>query len=181
MALDHNVNLRQANMSDAAALADLHIRAWQWAYQGLMPATFLVDLSASLEPRTEWWQRILSVEASEGRTWIVELNGQVVGFASTGPSGESDTTSTTAQLYAIYLDQQMAGHGIGRILLTHALSDLAGRGYDAACLWVLVTNDRARKFYEAAGWHLDGKTRIERQPAFELVETRYSIALSLVG
>jgi L-amino acid N-acyltransferase YncA len=121
---------------------------------------------------SEWWHGILSSEASEGRTWIVELNGQVVGFASTGPSSETDTAPATAQVYAIYLDQQMVGRGSGRVLLTHVLSDLAGRGYDAACLWVFVTNDRARRFYEAIGWRLDGKTRIEWQPGFKLVEVR---------
>ena len=181
MAVDHDVNIRQANMSDAPTLADLHIRAWQWAYQGLMPDKFLVDLSASLESRTEWWYGILSAAASEGRTWIVELNGQVVGFASTGPSSETDTAPATAQVYAIYLDQQMVGRGIGRVLLAHALSDLAERGFSTACLWVLGSNERARRFYEAAGWHSDGKNRIEEQPGFELVEVRYSIPLSSAG
>jgi L-amino acid N-acyltransferase YncA len=62
------------------------------------------------------------------------MNGQVVGFASTGPSSDTDTTPGTAQLYAIYLDQPTVGRGIGRVLLAHALSDLSERRYVAALL-----------------------------------------------
>lgn len=29
------VTIRQATVTDAQALAELHIRAWQWAYRGL--------------------------------------------------------------------------------------------------------------------------------------------------
>lgn len=39
--------------------------------------------------------------------------------------------------------------------------------------------ERARRFYEAAGWWLeDGKARIEHLPGFDLNEVRYSIGLS---
>jgi ribosomal protein S18 acetylase RimI-like enzyme len=181
MVVDHGVNLRQAEVRDAPAVADLHIRAWQWAYKGQMPDDFLVGLAASLESRTAWWQGVLGAAESEGRTWLAQMSGQVVGFASTGPGSDSDPARGTAFLYAIYLDQSMVGRGIGRVLLAHALSDLAERGYEVARLWVLVTNERARRFYEAAGWELDGETRIEQQPGFDLVEVRYRIALSSAG
>lgn len=89
MVVEHDVNLRQADVRDAPTLADLHIRAWQWAYQGQMPDDFLVGLAASLEPRTAWWRGVLEAVPSEGRTWLAEVRGQVVGFASTGPSALS--------------------------------------------------------------------------------------------
>jgi hypothetical protein len=47
MVIDDDEDLRKADLRDAASLADLHIRAWQWAYQGLTPDTFLVEWSAS--------------------------------------------------------------------------------------------------------------------------------------
>lgn len=31
---------------------------------------------------------------------------------------------------------------------------------DAACLWVLAGNGRARRFYERQGWSADGATRL---------------------
>ncbi len=178
MVVDHDVTLRQADVRDAPALADLHIRAWQWAYQGQMPDDFLVGLATALEERTAWWQGVLKAVPTEGRTWVAEVHSKIIGFASTGPSSDTDTARRTAQLYAIYLDPISVGRGLGRVLLAHALSDLRQRGYDAAILWVLVTNERARRFYEAGGWQLDGKTRIEQQPGFDLLEVRYSIALS---
>jgi ribosomal protein S18 acetylase RimI-like enzyme len=70
-----------------------------------------------------------------------------------------------AELYAIYLDQAVVGRGIGRALLAQALADLRRRGYQSAMLWVLATNARARRFYEAAGWRADGVTRTEHHPS----------------
>jgi ribosomal protein S18 acetylase RimI-like enzyme len=177
--VEHDVTLRVADVKDAPALADLHIRGWQWAYQGQMPDTYLDGLSASLEQRMVWWQSVLSAAQSEGRTWVAEVGVRLVGFAGTGPNPDADAAGRAAELYAIYLDQASVGRGIGRILHAQALSDLRQRGYETAGLWVLATNQRARRFYEAAGWRLEqGKNRIERLPdGYELHEVRYRIVL----
>jgi hypothetical protein len=37
----------------------------------------------------------------------------------------------------------------------------ADEGYREAILWVLAGNERARRFYEAAGWTLDGAQKTE--------------------
>src|SRR5205809_687375 len=51
------------------------------------------------------------------------------------------------------------------------------RGYRAADLWVLSENDRARRFYEAAGWRAEDEERTESLFEIELRETRYRIEL----
>jgi len=35
--------VRDARAEDAAAIAEVHVRAWQAAYRGLMPEDFLID------------------------------------------------------------------------------------------------------------------------------------------
>jgi GNAT superfamily N-acetyltransferase len=69
------------------------------------------------------------------------------------------------------------GQSIGRGLLAHAEQALIEQGYDAAVLWVLADNRRARAFYERAGWHPDGGTKSATFGGREVEEVRYRIAL----
>ena len=96
------------------------------------------------------------------RTWVAEEDGRTVGFAVTGPSEDADAERTTAEVYAIYLEPDRLGTGLGRGLFSHAIDDLRERGFDSVTLWVLETNERARRFYEIAGWKPDGTITSER-------------------
>lgn len=170
--------IRAATLADAPALAIVHVSAWQWAYRGQLPDSFLEGLTATIERRSAW-RRAELARPSESRTWVVEQDGQIVGFADTGPSRDEGAPATTGELYAIYLDQAVVGQGVGRALLAHALDDLCRRGYRAATLWVLTSNLRARHFYEAAGWRPDGLTRVEEYPAgARLDEVHYTVVLN---
>jgi len=62
-------------------------------------------------------------------------------------------------IYAIYLVPAAWDQGIGRQLMTAPLGRLGEAGYDQATLWVLDSNARARRFYEAGGWHADGAAK----------------------
>jgi RimJ/RimL family protein N-acetyltransferase len=44
-------------------------------------------------------------------------------------------------------------------------------------LWVLEDNPRARRFYEAAGWSTDGRTKEDEFLDTRVREVRYRIAL----
>jgi ribosomal protein S18 acetylase RimI-like enzyme len=54
-----------------------------------------------------------------------------------------------------------------------AVGDLRSRGFRTATLWVLESNDRARRFYELAGWKPDGTTASERIDCALLPTVRY--------
>ena len=78
----------------------------------------------------------------------------------------------------LYVDPAFWGRGVGRALMLQAL---AGFGYLQATLWVLDSNARARRFYEAGGWQPDNSTRTARMgvsfdehaAGVEIVEVRY--------
>lgn len=95
----------------------------------------------------------------------------------TSQSRDSDVPPDTGEIGAIYLRREATGQGIGRALFAHAVQDLRRRGYRRATLWVLDTNTRARRFYEAAGWVPDGATKIEERPGALLREVRYHVSL----
>jgi GNAT superfamily N-acetyltransferase len=69
------------------------------------------------------------------------------------------------------------GRGIGSAFLQHATSRLKTLGFKDATLWVLDTNARTRRFYEAAGWQVEGSEKVEQMGGVALREARYRIDL----
>lgn len=170
--------IRAATPADAEAIARVHVHAWRWAYRDLLPPDYLEALSA--HERTARWRRWLE-ERRERRLAVFvaeEQTGQVVGFVSAGPARDADAGPTTGEVYAIYLEERAAGTGVGRALFERAEGELSARRFTSATLWVLAANERARRFYERAGWAVDGHEKHEPLPnGFVLHEVRYAAAL----
>ncbi|WP_268873357.1 GNAT family N-acetyltransferase [Streptomyces mutabilis] len=64
----------------------------------------------------------------------------------------------------MYLTGQVRAYadtGIGKQLMAAALTTLGQADYAQAVLWVLEDNERARRFYEAAGWRPDGAAVVD--------------------
>src|SRR5579884_2905281 len=116
--------IRRATVEDAAAIAEVHIRSWQWAYRGLLPDEYLDALDETLGQRQDTWRRVLADQTSTSHTWVVEQAGRVVGFASAGPSRDDDAMPETGEIAAIYLLQEVAGRGLGRALFGHVVGEL---------------------------------------------------------
>lgn len=167
--------IREALEQDARAIAAVHVRSWQDAYRGQLTDEYLDGLT--VEDRLEQHRRSLAEPREGWRTWVVEDDGAPVGFAVTGPSEDADANDRTAEIYAIYLEPDKVGTGVGRRLFEHAIEDLRSRGFDAATLWVLETNARARRFYEVAGWQTDGTVTSERVDCEMRPTVRYRIDL----
>lgn len=164
--------IRPANPEDAERLARVHIRTWQHAYAHVFPPAELAALS--LEDRTRSWRTMLD---GSSRTHVAESGGEIVGFASAGPSRDEDGDGV-GELYAIYVDPDRWGSGAGRELAAWADEALRAEGFVEATLWVLDDNPRARRFYEAGGWRLDGGTRTGTHLGVETREVRYRRTLA---
>jgi GNAT superfamily N-acetyltransferase len=170
------LRVRRATADDAAAIAELHVRAWQWAYRGLIPNEYLDALSDQISRRVEWWREMLG-DREKKWTWVAELGDRIVGFADTFASWDEDADPSTAMLGAIYLDEAVVRLGVGSALMERAVANLRDQGFAAVTLWVLDTNERARRFYKALGWQPDGATKTDSRPGFELHEVRYRCEL----
>jgi GNAT superfamily N-acetyltransferase len=150
------VRIRAATVADARSIAGVHVRSWRWAYRGLIPDGFLEKLSVD-DRETKWRERLAEPVARFGCLVADDDDGGVVGFASFGPPADAPAAPDGAgELYAIYLEEAVAGTGVGRALLAGATESLRGVGFGSAFLWVLAANARARRFYEKAGWTRDG-------------------------
>jgi GNAT superfamily N-acetyltransferase len=154
--------VRAASIGDAAAIADLHVRSWRMAYRGIVPDAILDGLS--IDARRDFWARAIGLTltepSSDARIWVIGETDLVRGFAATGPSRDYDAEPGTGEVNAIYLAPEAWGRGLGTRLLDHAAADLRARGFTPLILWVIEANLRGRRFYERAGWLVDGA----RQP-----------------
>ena len=163
--------MRRARPEDAAAVAEVHVRSWQVAYEHIFGAERLAELG--VERRRAGWERILA--APDEQVLVAEHDGAVVAFASVGPShgGGGD-----GELYAIYALPEVWRSGVGPALMRAALGALRAEGFREAVLWVLEDNPRARRFYEREGWVLDGGgLRESEHLGVPTAEVRYRIVL----
>jgi ribosomal protein S18 acetylase RimI-like enzyme len=167
--------IREAEPKDARGIAEIHVRSWRAAYRGQLTDDFLDGLN--VEDRLEMHRLALESPPAEYRMWVAEEDGRVIGFAVTGKSEDADADERVAEVFAIYLDPDRVGTGLGRRLFSHAVDDLRDRGYRSATLWVLETNEPARRFYELAGWAHDGTTTSERVDCEMRPTVRYRVDL----
>jgi DNA-binding transcriptional LysR family regulator/ribosomal protein S18 acetylase RimI-like enzyme len=170
------MHVRTARPSDAAAMGALVVRAWQAAYRGLMPDDYLDGLKAA--DRTAQWTRFLTDELDPPRAVYVAADddGRVLGFVAVGDEmGVVD--APRGQVYAINVDPDQWGSGVGRALLDAACDRLRTSGFSSAVLWVHPGNARACRFYRAAGWRPDGTEVRADALGVEVTEARYHCSL----
>lgn len=165
------VVIRRATVGDAEVIARIQVHGHRWAYAGLLPQP--VSDAEWIAQRTEVWRRLLV--PGPGRAFIAERDARAVGFVTVGP--EATLPATTGMLFALYLEPEVIGSGVGRALLAHAVDELRALGFRDAVLWVLEENTRARRFYELAGWQADGVRKDYERDGALRHELRYRRAL----
>jgi len=139
------VVIRTATEADAESIARVWIRSWRQAYPHAFPREVLDGLS--MEERRR--QTLNALARDDMRVFVGDVDGEIGGFASVGPSGAFEGCG---ELYAIYLDAAHWGSGLAQALLDRAEDELRSRGFRTAVLLVLADNPRARRFYERSWW-----------------------------
>lgn len=160
--------VRFATPDDAHGLADVHVTAWQRAYQGIFPAAYLAALDR--EERTRWWRRFVV----EGARVHVAETDRVIGFCHAGQSADDGW----GEIFAIYVHPDYWGLGHGYELLKTGEESLFGQGHQQALLWVLEENESARRFYDRQGWSVGKPFRVEAIGGVQVTELRYEKSLT---
>jgi len=155
-------SVRKAELADAAAIGRLHVECWREAYGHFLSAEFL----AALDPvaRGEGWARMLADDRPGERVAVLDVDGELRGFAMSGPNLDEDA-ATGLQLYSVYQLETEHGSGSGQALLDAVI------GEASASLWVAELNPRAHAFYLRNGFRFEG-TRKEEPRWEKLVELR---------
>lgn len=158
--------VRRATPDDASDIASINILAWQTAYRGLLPDSYLDGLSAP-ERIPRWADRIRDLPASQ-RAWVVAdgISGDTVGYCISGAyrSARSESgppVGRAGEIYAIYVHPDAWGTGAGWAAFSTGVAELRNQGFARAVLWMLEGNERGTRFYSRCGWTLDGGRKRE--------------------
>jgi ribosomal protein S18 acetylase RimI-like enzyme len=169
------VQIRNATVEDAAAIADIHVSGWHAAYRGVVPDQHLQSLS--VEKRQATW--LSAIEKGEPLVRVAAGANGVSGWIAFAGSRDSDAQPHTGEVWAIYVSPTVWAQGIGRHLLTKACAELHGMGYRAVTLWVLAKNERACRFYERLGFvPEESSVKVVNIGGAELQEVRYARELA---
>ncbi|GAA3777682.1 GNAT family N-acetyltransferase [Micromonospora maritima] len=174
-----DVIIRGATERDADALAVVHVRTWQETYCGKVPQEYLDQLDPA--HRRQGWRQWIQQDRPPAGTLVLdhERDG-VIGFINVSPSRDTDTDpQLVGEIVAVYLLPTFWGQGAGRLLMEAGMLRLAKAGYREIVLWVLETNGRARRFYEAGGWRADGSKKTDDSRGFPYVEVRYRYTVDI--
>lgn len=169
--------VRDAVVGDADAMGLIAVRSWKATYRGLIADSLLDALSE--RERADQFRGAIGTVRPRRVTLVVEVADAVAGYAAFGPAREGSLAGLrppfgdVGELYLIYLDPEHVGRGLGRVLHDGAVARARESGFVAAVVWVHPDNVRARRFYEAAGWTLEGTERTEDFSGHAIPEIRY--------
>jgi len=164
------VTIRTADVNDSMEISRVHVASRREAYAGIVDADYLAALDpVASEPA---WASFLRTAPADGvRTWVAWSEDRALGFASLGPSRDEDAARNEQEIYSIYLDPGMWGHGVARDLMRTVLAEVNPPA--PVSLWVLADNARARHFYRRHGFFADGTERLQEFGGQNLLEVRY--------
>lgn len=166
------MQVRLARPGDGAAVAEVRVVSWRGAYRGLMPDEIL----DRIRPDGDRWEAAIASDTPQTSLLVADDDGQIMGFSLLGP--DRDGAEDTGEIVAIYLHPDVWDRGYGWTLMEHSVVALREHGFRRAVLWVLESNERARRFYETAAWIADGGHKLEDWDGFPLPHVRYSRDLS---
>lgn len=167
-------HIEPAALAHCREIAEVHVLSWQQAYAGLISAEYLAALS--VDGRETAWRE--AVVKGAPQLLVAMADGRVAGFVAFGPSRDKDAAPGTAEVWALYLAPACWSQGTGRALWLAALERMRAETCTSVSLWVLAGNERARRFYAAAGFTPDPAAAREFTIGGARVsELRYVLAL----
>ena len=137
------MNFREATPADIPALSEVRLS---------------VRENRLSDPRRIPREMYESYLSEEGKGWLCEDGGRVVGF--------SVASSKDNSIWALFVAPTHEGRGVGKRLLRLACEWLFGRGAGAVTLST-AGQTRADRFYERQGWRR-GETRPDGEVCYTL-------------
>jgi len=146
------ITLRAAAPDDAEAIAELGRRAFVAKFGHMYVP---VDLAYFLDNYHSPGPVSAEIADPDLRVCLAERDGKLAGFCKlvmrcTWP--EHRRGSAPIELKQLYLDPDLTGGGIGRVLMDWAINEARSFGADEIQLSVFSGNDGAQRFYERYGF-----------------------------
>lgn len=156
-------SLRNAMLSDAEAMARVHVVSWRETYQGLLD-NLVID-KFDVENRKKMWIAFLKDETNSQRAYVAVHSDKIVGIASWRE------TTDHVELLTLYVLSKLQRQGIGMNLFRRVEND-ANEKKKSLVVWVLDGNSSSI-FYEKMGLKFERSEKKELRSTFVL-ERMYS-------
>lgn len=151
--------IRQAQLSDATAMACIHVATWRSDYRGFVSDDYLVALSESEEQRI--YEQMIG--SPQTMAFVAEDDtGRVVGLSTCGPFRDEGPAlmngKFSAELYNLYVAAEARKSGAGRRLVQAAARGLLSRDVTSMMLWTL-DGYASNTFYPRLGGKIVGRRK----------------------
>ncbi len=157
--------IRRAVSGDEAVLAQIQTESWRAAFGGIIPPELLAKCT-NLERATAMYCRLLQENKGNGYILFVDEKPHCIAWWD---AAREENMVGFAEIICIHSLKDNWRQGFGSRMMDRLLSDISASGFKNVMLWVFTENERARRFYEANGFH--GTNRV--QPAFSAMEMCY--------
>jgi len=153
-----DVSVRIAWGDDAAAIANVQLRAWRVQYADLLPADLLPTDPTQIA--AAWRTSMTNPVDARNRVLVALERNRVVGFAVTTPAPDPDCDPVVdGELAELTVDPDETRKGHGSRLLQAAAETMQADKFTRAVTWTISTDDARRAFIISAGWEADSAHR----------------------
>ena len=161
MSPDAIYEVRDASPDDADAIRIVHESGWRAGYAHLYTPEVIERAVAKHCIR---WPRLLTSPTFGDTTLLIlEENGEVVGFAHFGPTGNelsSEQRPGLTELHSFYIHPSRWGTRAATCLMEQVVETVRRQGVTKLHLTTGVEVRRARRFYEKMGFRETGRTNV---------------------
>ncbi len=149
-----SVDIRYASLADAPAVANLHLIASRAVHEGVVPDAHWQSTPPA--KRVAFWKE--AIEYGEPQVMVAEQGGEIVGFVGFDRSRDPKSKNTTGELWALYVDPDHIGKGVGLALWDAAREGLQDEDCTDVTVWVPLASTKALTFFDAAGFKREMNT-----------------------
>jgi ribosomal protein S18 acetylase RimI-like enzyme len=148
--------IRRATPDDAKALAAIGAATFSETFGHLYPPE---DLAAFLAEAYDLAATRKNLADPSKAAWLVEAEGEVIGYAEVGPCGlpHPEVTAACGELKRFYFLKAWQNRGLGRGLFDLAMAWLAREGPRDIWIGVWSENFGAQRFYARQGFEKVGE------------------------
>lgn len=146
----NNMNIRRAVLTDAANIANVHVKSWQQSYKGLIDSDYLSNMS--IDERTERWKKWL-LQKSHIVLVLEDEERNLCGFISGGPIRSHHPYE--CEVYAFYLLKHVQQKGFGTKMLRRFAAECAANEMKSMIVWVLKDNPSKQAYISLGGKKID--------------------------
>lgn len=135
--------IRKANINDAQSIVKININEWKNTYNGIFPKNVLATLESKYD------ESVIKCQKNINEYLVYEKDNKIVGFLRFGVN-KKGYENNYAEIYALYVDSDYQGLGIGKDLVYY-LKKMLFDSYDFILVSTLKENT-ANNFYQKIGF-----------------------------